>query len=141
VAQYSEIESLITIAIDCGFQIHTDIGPGMLESAYEMLMAAALNERGLRVERQKPVELSYRGLNMPDAYRIDLLVEDQLIIELKSLEQLTGLHSKQLLTYLRLTQLPIGLLMNFGSALFKDGIKRVINNRSDYLAPKIRRSN
>ena len=130
-----DIEQLAKAAIDCGFQVHQDIGPGLLEAAYEAFLAAALAERGLRVQTQTPVPVTYRGATIRDAFRVDLLVEGRLIIEVKSLERLAPVHSKQLLTYLRLMNLPLGLLMNFGADLFRDGLKRVINNRSDYLAP------
>lgn len=127
-----DIEHLITTAMDCGFAIHRAIGPSLLESAYETLMAAALGKRGLRVKRQKPISLNFEGIQIDDVYRVDLLVEDQLIIELKSVERLSPVHQKQLLTYLRITGRPLGLLMNFGEDLLMNGISRVINNRSSF---------
>lgn len=130
-----DIEELITIAMDCGFAIHRALGPGLLESAYEILMAQALQKRGLRVETQKPISLHFEDIRIDDVYRVDLLVENLLIIELKSVEQLAAVHKKQLLTYLRITGLPVGLMMNFGAAMLKDGIRRVINNQSAYAAP------
>lgn len=130
-----DIEALAKVAIECGFRVHEEIGPGLLETAYEAFLAATLAEQGLRVEVQKPVPVTYRGTVIREAFRIDLLVEGRLIIEVKSLERLAPVHSKQLLTYLRLMNQPLGLLMNFGAELFRDGLKRVINNRSDYLAP------
>ena len=129
------LEQIITAVIDCGFSIHDRLGPGMLESSYEVLLEALLAKRGLRVQRQKPISLKFDEITINDAYRVDMLVEDMLIIELKSVDQLVPLHSKQLLTYLRATGLPVGLLMNFGGVLFKTGVKRVLNNRSDYVAP------
>ena len=129
------IEELITVAMDCGFAIHRALGPGLLESAYEMLMAAALEKHGLQVERQKPISLHFEDIRIDDVYRADLLVEGLLIIELKSVEQLAAVHKKQLLTYLRITGHPVGLIMNFGEAMLKDGIRRVINNQSAYIAP------
>ncbi len=131
-----DIEQLIALVIDCGFTIHNRLGPGLLESAYEQLLIALLQKRGLSVTRQQPISLHFDELTIHGVYRVDLVVEQKLIIELKSVEQLLPVHSKQLLTYLRVTNLPVGLLLNFGSALFKDGAKRVINNRSDYVAPK-----
>lgn len=127
------IEQLTTVAIDCGFQVHNEIGPGLLETAYEAFLAAALTERGLRVEMQRPVPVTYRGVAVRDAFRIDLLVEGKLIIEVKSLERLAPVHAKQLLTYLRLMDLPLGLLMNFGADMFRNGLKRVVNDRSDFV--------
>lgn len=131
-----DIEALARRVIDCAFQVHNDIGPGLLESAYQAFLAVALAERGLGVETQKAAPVVYRGVTVRDAFRIDLLVEGKLIIEIKSVERLAPVHAKQLLTYLRMTQLPLGLLMNFGAEHFRDGLKRVINNRSDYVAPK-----
>lgn len=129
------IEELITAAMDCGFAIHRALGPGLLESAYEILMATALEKRGLLVERQKPISLHFEGARIDDVYRVDLLVENLLIIELKSVERLAAVHKKQLLTYLRITAHSVGLIMNFGDAMLKDGIRRVINNQSKYVAP------
>ena len=130
-----DIKRLITTAMDCAFAIHRALGPGLLESAYETLMAAALLKRGLRVERQKPISLCFEDIQIDDVYRVDLFVERHLIIELKSTERLVPVHRKQLLTYLRVTDKPVGLLINFGEAMLKHGISRVINNRSDYQAP------
>ena len=101
-------------------------------SAAKQLLA----KRGYSTERQKPIRLCFDDIIIEDAYRVDLLVEGQLILELKSVEKLAPVHSKQLLTYLRITGLPVGLLLNFGEYLFKDGIRRIINNQSDYLAPR-----
>ena len=94
-----------------------------------------LSEHGLRVEVQKPVPVTYRGVLIRDAFRADLLLDGKLVIEVKSVERLAPVHSKQLLTYLRLMKLPLGLLMNFGADMFRNGLKRIINNRSDYVAP------
>lgn len=130
-----DIEWLAKTAIDCGFQVHHDIGPGLLESAYQAFLAAHLAERGLRVEVQKPVPVKYRGVLIRDAFRADLLLDGKLVVEIKSVERLAPVHSKQLLTYLRLMNQPLGLLMNFGADMFRTGLKRIINNRSDYIAP------
>ena len=127
-----DVEWLAKTAVDCGFQVHDDIGPGLLETAYEAFLAASLAERGLRVEAQKAVPVAYRGLVIRDAFRVDLLVEGTLIVEVKSVERVAPVHAKQLLTYLRLMDQPLGLLMNFGAELFRNGLKRVINNRSDF---------
>ncbi|MBV8685958.1 MAG: GxxExxY protein [Alphaproteobacteria bacterium] len=135
--EHCGIERLAKIAIDCGFRVHAEIGPGLLEAAYEAFLAVHLADRGLRVETQKPVPIAYRGVVIRDAFRADLLVEGSLLIEVKSVERLSPVHTKQLLTYLRLLDQPLGLLMNFGADLFRNGLKRVINNRSDYVAPSI----
>jgi iron complex transport system substrate-binding protein len=131
----SDVERLAKIAIDCGFQVHDDIGPGLLETAYEAFLAACLSERGLRVEVQKPVPVTYRRVLIREAFRADLVLEGRLVIEVKPVERLAPVHSKQLLTYLRLMNLPLGLLMNFGADMFRNGLKRIINNRSYYVAP------
>lgn len=122
-----EVEELARVAVDCGFRIHNDLGPGLLESVYEAILAAKLARRGLKVERQKPLDIHYEGLILKEGFRMDLLVEGRLILELKSVETLAPVHGKQLLTYLRLTGQPLGLLMNFGAATFRQGVKRVVN--------------
>jgi iron complex transport system substrate-binding protein len=122
-----ELERAARIAVDCGFHIHDDLGPGLLESAYEALMAEALRQSGMVVERQVPVRLKYNGVVVDNAFKVDLLIERSLIIELKSVDRLLPVHGKQVLTYLRLMELPLGLLMNFGQAMFKDGLKRIVN--------------
>lgn len=124
----TDVERLATSAIDCGFQLHKDIGPGLLETAYEAFLAGSLRAQGLRVEAQKLLPVTYRGTVVRGALRIDLLVEETLIIEIKSVERLAPVHTKQVLTYLRLLGLPLGLLMNFGAATFREGVKRIANN-------------
>ena len=126
-----EIEDLAREAVDCGFKLHKQIGPGLLESVYEVLLAAALTDRGLSVARQVPVPIRHNGIVIDNAFKIDLLVNDQLVIELKSTERDSALYPRQLLTYLRLTGRPLGLLMNFGQATFKQGVQRVVNNHNN----------
>lgn len=109
-------------------RIHRELGPGLLESVYELVLAESLLRRGLRVRRQVPVDISYDGLSIAGAFRIDLLIDDRLIVEIKSVEQLTRLHAKQLLTYLRLTKQPVGLLLNFAGLTMKEGIRRLVND-------------
>ncbi|HEU5481760.1 MAG TPA: GxxExxY protein [Sphingomicrobium sp.] len=123
----NDIEGLAAVAIDCGLKIHIDLGPGLLESFYESALAAALSRRGLAVETQRPISVEYEGLVL-DGFRADLLIERSLIVEVKSVERLAPVHGKQLLTYLRLMKQPLGLLMNFGCATFREGVKRVVNN-------------
>jgi GxxExxY protein len=122
------IEELARTAIDVGFKLHSDLGPGLLESAYEVLLAEALVRSGLRVERQKLVPLRWNDIEVDGGFRLDLLVEGLLLIELKSVESLARVHGKQVLTYLRLLDLPLGLLMNFGAETFKEGLRRISNN-------------
>ncbi len=124
-----DIEDLARVAVDCGFHIHDDLGPGLLESVYEGILMRSLDARGLNVERQVSVSFAYGGVTYDDAFRADLLVERKLLIEVKSVERLAAVHSKQVLTYLRLLQLPLGLLMNFGAETFKAGVQRVLNTR------------
>ena len=123
----SETEALATIAVDCGFRLHRDLGPGLLESVYEAILADQLTRRGLLVERQRPIPIHYDGIELAEGFRADLLLNGKLLIELKSVERLSPLHSKQVLTYLRLLDLPLGLLMNFGGATFKEGVCRIAN--------------
>jgi GxxExxY protein len=123
-----DLESAARGAVDCGYHIHRDLGPGLLESAYEALLCEILRAEGLSVERQVPVSMRYRGVVVDNAFRIDLLVERKLVIEIKSVEKLAPVHGKQVLTYLRLMDLPLGILMNFGQATFKDGLKRIAND-------------
>ena len=127
-----ELEELASIAVDCGFHIHKELGPGLLESVYETVLAAALAQEGLKVSRQLPVQISFRGLTLPDAFRADIVVENRLIIEIKSVERHAPVHAKQLLTYLRLMKQPLGLLMNFGCETFRQGVKRVVNGHNSF---------
>ncbi len=122
-----DVEEIATVAVDCGFKIHDGLGPGLLESVYEALLAQSLARRGLIVERQRPIPISLDGIAVDEGFRADLLVEGRLLIELKSVEHIVPVHMKQVITYLRLMDLPLGLLMNFGAATFREGIKRVVN--------------
>ena len=96
------LDQLASITVDCGFHIHNELGPGLLESVYEVVLAQALVERGLSAVRQQPIAIAFRGLTIPDAFRADIIVDDRLIVEIKSTEKIHPVHSKQLLTYLRL---------------------------------------
>ncbi len=122
------LEALTSIVIDCGYHLHRDLGPGLLESAYEMILAKVIEGRGLRIRRQVGIPIEYYGVVIDNAFKIDLLVEDMLLIELKSTERIAPVHAKQLLTYLRLMKLPLGLLMNFGQPTFRSGLQRVAND-------------
>lgn len=123
-----DLEELAKKAVDCGFRIHKELGPGLLESVYEAILANSLIRAGLLVERQNPLPISFDGIDISEGYRVDLLIEGKLIVEIKSAERLVPVHGKQLLTYLRLAQQPLGLLMNFGGETFKEGVRRVANN-------------
>lgn len=122
------LEELARIAVDCGFKLHGALGPGLFESVYEACLFQSLAQRGLAVERQKPVPIRFNGLELDDGFRVDLLVERQLLVELKSTEAFKPVHAKQVLTYLRLMELPLGLLMNFGAYTFRDGLRRIAND-------------
>lgn len=129
-----QIDDLTAEVIDASLRIHKDLGPGLLESVCETLLAASLVRPGFRVNRQRPIDIHYDGMSFAAAFRVDLMIEDRLIVEIKSVEQLTRAHGKQLLTYLRLTGLNVGLLLNFSGATMKEGIKRVVN---DYRQPRM----
>ena len=123
-----EIDCLSGEVVDAAVRIHRDLGPGLQESVYEMVLAGSLARRGLKVDRQRPIDIVFEGVRYESAFRIDLLVEDELLVEIKSVERLAPVHGKQLLTYLRLTKQPVGLLLNFSGATMKEGIKRVVND-------------
>ena len=120
----NEIASQI---VDVAYKIHTKFGPGLLESVYEALLIHELRKRGLQVEAQKPIPVIYEDVKLEIGFRADLIVEDKVIVEIKSVESVAPVHKKQLLTYLRLTDKRLGLLINFGENLIKDGITRVAN--------------
>jgi GxxExxY protein len=117
--------------IDAAIKVHSKLGPGILESVYETLLAYELRKRGLQVQRQVPVSIVYDDVRFDEGFRLDLLVEDRVIIELKSVEEVTRVHKKQLLTYLRLHDKRLGLLLNFNVDLLKDGITRLVNQLGD----------
>lgn len=123
----TDVEELARVVVDCGFRLHRDLGPGLLESAYEAILADQLTRHGIAVERQKPIPICYEGVELTEGFRADLLLNGRLLVELKSVERLSPLHSKQVLTYLRLLDLPIGILINFGGATFKEGVRRIAN--------------
>jgi GxxExxY protein len=125
-----EIDQISGDVLDAAIRLHRELGPGLLESVYETLLAASLTRKGYRVSRQQPVDIEFDGLQFPAAFRIDILVEDTLLIEVKSVDRLHAAHAKQLLTYLRLTKQPVGLLINFGGATLKEGFRRLVNDYS-----------
>jgi GxxExxY protein len=129
---------LSAIVVDAAFQLHKALGPGLLETVYESLLATSLERRGLVVERQKNVAFDFDGIHFEDGLRIDLLVNGLLVVELKSVETLAPVHYKQVLTYLRLMHLPLGLLINFGSVTFKEGCKRIVNHHTSFTSSRLR---
>ncbi len=116
------------IIVDCAFKIHTSLGPGLLESVYQAALAYELEKRGLRVLLEQPIPVIYEDVRLELGFRADLLVENKVIVETKSIENLAPIHGKILLTYLRMADKKLGLLINFNVELIKNGIKRVVNN-------------
>ena len=123
-----EIDEISSAVVGEAIRIHRELGPGLLESVYEKALKAGLIRRGLRVESQVPVPINYDGMVIDAAFRIDLLVEERLIVEVKAVDQLTKLHARQVLTYLRLMEQPVGLLLNFSCMTMKEGIRRLVND-------------
>jgi len=123
-----ELDAITGAVVEESLKIHIDLGPGLLESVYEVVLARALIRRGFQVERQKVVAFEYDGMSFEDGLRLDLLVDGRVIVELKSVEKLSLVHHKQVLTYLRLMKVPVGLLINFGAATLKEGLHRIVNN-------------
>lgn len=120
--------------VDAAIKIHTRLGPGLLESVYETILTRELEQRGLRVARQIPIPIHYDGLRFDEGFRADIIVDGKVILELKSVEQIAKVHAKQLFTYLKLADKRLGLLLNFGAELMKDGIKRIANGMPDSVA-------
>ena len=123
-----DIDVITGEVLDLSIRLHRDLGPGLLEGVYETVLAAKLQQMGYHVVRQHPVDIEFEDLRFEAAFRIDILVEDRLLIEIKSVERLHAAHAKQLLTYLRLTCQPVGLLINFGGATLKEGFRRLVND-------------
>jgi iron complex transport system substrate-binding protein len=123
-----ELDDITAEIVDASLKIHQNIGPGLLESAYERVLAAELIRRGLKVERQRSADFDFDGLHFARAFRLDLLVEAIVAVEIKSVERLQQVHRAQLLTYLRLMRLPLGLLINFGGLTLRSGLVRIVNN-------------
>jgi GxxExxY protein len=121
------LEEIASQIVDCAFKLHVALGPGLREVVYEQLLCDELERRGLRVERQKSVACDYQGRHFALGFHADIVVEDVVIIEVKSVERFSPAHVKQVLTYLRLMNLTLGFVINFGTATFKEGVKRVVN--------------
>jgi GxxExxY protein len=117
--------------VDAAFRVHSTLGPGLLESVYDAVLTYELGRRGLRTVRQQPIPVIYESVRIDSGFRADLIVEDKVIVEIKSIEQVAPVHKKQLLTYLRLADKRLGLLINFHVALIKDGITRIVNGLED----------
>jgi len=122
------MNELSKIVVNCAYKVHKSLGPGLLESAYEECLFYELNKTDLKIEKQKALPLIYEEVRLEIGYRIDLIIENKLIVEIKSVESLNDVHFAQLLTYLKLTNSKLGLLINFNVVLIKNGIKRIANN-------------
>ncbi len=133
-----ELDDITGAIVDAALKIHMELGPGLLESVYEVVLARALERRGFRVERQKVIRFEYDGMVFEEGFRTDLLVEGCVVLELKSVEKLAPVHSKQVLSYLRLMHLQVGLLINFGAATLKEGLHRIVNNLPTSASPRLR---
>ncbi|WP_230481719.1 GxxExxY protein [Sphingomonas sp. Leaf21] len=116
--------------VDVALRLHRELGPGLLESVYELVLAARLAAMGYTVARQRSIDIEFEGVRIEGAFKIDLLVDERLVVEVKSVERLAPVHAKQLLTYLRLTGQPVGLLINFGGETLREGIRRLVNNHN-----------
>ncbi len=127
----NKIDQIASEIVDSAFKIHSKLGPGLLESAYEVCLAHELTERGFVEERQKPQPVFYDGIEIETGYRLDLLVGDSVIIELKAVEQLAPIHQAQLMTYLKLSDKSLGFLINFNVPLIKQGIRRIANHHQE----------
>jgi len=132
------LDSVTGEVVDAALKLHRGLGPGLLESVYETVLARDLERRGLDVSRQKPVPFEYDGLQFNEGLRIDLLVESIVVVEIKSVERTLPVHSKQVLTYLRLLHLPVGLLINFGAPTLKEGLTRIVNQLDPSASPRLR---
>ena len=124
----ADIDRITADVIDEAIRIHRELGPGLLETVYEAVLGKALERRGYQVARQVPVAIDYDGLHFEAAFRVDLLIDGRVVIEVKAVETLGKVHAKQVLTYLRLLKQPVGLLLNFSEATMKDGIRRLVND-------------
>ena len=133
-----DLDDITGTIVDASVKLHQSLGPGLLESVYEAILARDLARKGFTVERQKPLRFSYDGMDFEEGLRLDLFVQGCVIVELKSVEKLAPVHKKQLLTYLRLSNLPVGLLINFGAATLKEGLHRIVNNLNPSASPRLR---
>jgi GxxExxY protein len=120
-------EEISTIIVDTAYYIHRNLGSGLLESVYEIVLSKLLSKKGLHVQRQVSIPVEFEGEHFDEGFRVDLFVEGKVIIELKSVEKITPGHKKQLLTYLKLTNTKLGFILNFGAAIMKEGINRIVN--------------
>ena len=123
-----QVNDITGAVVDEAVGIHRDLGSSLFESVYEVVLAAALEQRGLRVDRQRPINFSYKNIRIEAGFRADLIVEDLVLVEIKSIERFAPVHTKQILTYMRLANLHVGLLLNFGAETMSKGIKRLVRD-------------
>jgi len=133
-----DLEAAAADVIDVSLRLHRELGPGLLESVYEAILAAKLQQMGYAVDRQRAIAIEFEGTRFDAAFKADLIVGGQLIVEIKSVERLNAVHAKQLLTYLRLTKQPLGLLINFGGATLKEGLRRLVNGYTPLASSRLR---
>ncbi|MCD2324961.1 GxxExxY protein [Sphingomonas sp. IC-56] len=133
-----DVEATAADIIDAALRLHKGLGPGLLESVYENILAAKLVERGHSVAQQCPIDIEYDGLRFQQAFRADLIVNGSVLVEIKSVERLLPVHGKQVLTYLRLLKQPLGLLINFGGETLKEGLRRIVNDHKDFASSRLR---
>ncbi len=133
-----DIDDITGDILDSAIKLHRELGPGLLESVYEMVLSARLSRLGYAIVRQSPVDFEFEGMRFEGAFRIDIIVDDRVVIEIKSIQALNAAHRKQLLTYLRLSKRQIGLLINFGGATLKEGYHRVVNDYRPSASPRLR---
>ena len=131
-------EAISSIVVNCSYRLHVEAGPGLLETVYEVALARLLEDEGLSVQRQVPVPIQLLGMKFDKGFRADLIVNDCFLIELKSVEKMVPVYSKQTLTYLRLLKFPLGLLINFGNSTFKEGCKRIVNDHKNFASSRLR---
>jgi GxxExxY protein len=133
-----DLDEITGAIVDAALQMHRDLGPGLMESVYEAILSRALVQRGLHVERQKVISFIYQEIVFTEGFRIDIVVEDRVLVEVKSVEQLGRQHVKQLLTYLKLTNTSVGLLISFGAPTLREGLRRNVNGFEPSAFPRLR---
>jgi len=136
-----ELDDITGAVVDASIRVHRGLGPGLMESVYELVLGRALERDGLRVDRQFPISFTFDGMHFDHAFRIDLLVEQCVAVELKCVDRLAPVHRQQLLSYLRLANLRVGLVLNFGAGMMKEGVKRVVNDLDPSASPRLRVNN
>jgi GxxExxY protein len=133
-----DVEAIAADIIDAALRLHRGLGPGLLESVYENILAAKLIERGHSVAQQCPIDIDFEGIHFQQAFRADLIVNGSVLVEIKSVERLLPVHGKQVLTYLRLLKQPLGLLINFGGETLKEGLRRIVNDHKNFASSRLR---